>query len=178
MKLIGKSLVIAAAAFALTAGTQSTFAQRGNFDPAQMQEMMMTRYRESLEVTDDAEWKLVAERITKVTTARQAVPQGRGGFGGGGRGGRGGQQPADGAAPQGGRRGGGGGFGGTPNPDMEALQKAIEDKAPADDIKAKLAKVRASTTAANAALDAAQAELKKVLTARQEAIAVTLGLLK
>jgi hypothetical protein len=175
MKLIGKSLVIAAAAFALTAGTQSTFAQRG--DPAQMQEMMMTNYRTQLEVTDDAEWKLISERITKVSTATQAIPRGNRGGMGGNRGGRGGQQPADGAAPQG-NRGNRGGFGGTPNPDMEALQKAIADKAPADEIKAKLAKVRSSTTAAEAALEAARADLKKLLSARQEAVAVTIGLLK
>lgn len=69
-------------------------------------------------------------------------------------------------------------FGGTPDPDQAALQKAVEDKAPTEQIKTLLAKARESRKAAEAKLEAAQSELKKVLSVRQEAVAVTLGLLK
>jgi hypothetical protein len=61
---------------------------------------------------------------------------------------------------------------------VEDLSKAIEDKAPADEIKEKLAKLRESTAEKEAKLAAAQEDLKKLLTARQEAIAVVNGILK
>ena len=179
MKLLGKTLAMAAAIFALSVGAQSTFAQRGggNFDPAQMLERM----REPFDVKDDGEWKLISERITAVSEARRAAQSGGGmaalfgrGRAGGAAGGQGGA-PADANAGGGQRRGG---FGGTPDPDQEALQKAITDKAPAEEIKAKLAKVRETRKAAEAKLEAAQAELKKVLSVRQEAVAVMFGLLK
>ncbi len=181
MKLLGKTLAITAAMFALSVGTQSTFAQRGggNFDPAAMQQQMMERVRTAFDVKDDGEWKLISERVTAVSDARRAT-QSIGGmaalFGRGGRGGAPGGAPADANAGGGQQRRGG--FGGTPNPDMEALQKAIEDKAPAEQIKTLLAKVRESHKAADAKLEVAQSELKKVLSVRQEAVAVTLGLLK
>lgn len=178
MKLLGKTLAITAAAFALSVGAQSTFAQgqRGNFDPAQMQQRMLERMRESFDVKDDAEWKLISERITAVMEARR----GTGGMGGMGALMRrpGGDQGGGGDNNGGGGGGRRGGFGGTPDPDQEALQKAIESKAPADEVKAKLAKVREARKAAEAKLEGAQAELKKVLSVRQEAVAVMFGLLK
>lgn len=175
MKLLGKTLAMAAAIFALSVGAQSTFAQRGggNVDFAEMQKRMMDRMRESFDVKDDGEWKLISERIEKVSEARRTT----GGMGGMGAMMRrpGGDQPPAGDNNGGGRRGG---FGGTPNPDQEALQKAIEAKAPAEEIKAKLAKLRESRKEGEAKLEAAQAELKKVLSVRQEAVAVMFGLLK
>jgi hypothetical protein len=102
---------------------------------------------------------------------------GRGGRGGdnaapGDRGGRGGDNAAQGGG-SGGRRGG---FG-QPNPDLEAVQKAIDAKASADELKAALAKYRASQADKRAKLEKAQEELKQVLNARREAVCVTLGLL-
>lgn len=184
MKLLGKTLSMAAAIFALSVGAQSTFAQRGggNFDPAEMQKMIMERMRTSFDVKDDGEWKLISERITAVSDARRAAQSGGGMGAMFGRGGRGGAGGTPGGAPADANAGGGqqrrGGFGGTPNPDMEALQKAIEDKAPAEQIKTLLAKVRESNKAAESKLETAQVELKKVLSVRQEAVAVTFGLLK
>lgn len=138
----------------------------GNFDPEQMRQRMMERYREQLGVKDDAEWKLVSERIEKVNEARRDSM--RGGFGMfGGRGG-----------PGGGGGGGGRGWGGEPNPEGEALQKAIEANAPADEIKSKLAKYRASVKAREEKLTKAQDDLKEVLSLKQEAQAVLMGLLK
>lgn len=187
MKKLNQTLALASVATLLWVGTGQLAAQdqpqrqgRGNFDPEQMQQRRMERMREQFEVKDDAEWKIVEAKIQKVTDARRAAGGGFGGFGGfGGPGGgrRGGgpdAQGGDGAPPRGNR----GGFGGEPNPDVEALQKAIEAKAPADEIKAKLAKVRESRKAGEAKLEAAQEDLKKILTVRQEAVAVMAGLLK
>lgn len=147
-----------------------------NFDPAQIQKYMMDAYREQLEIKDDGEWKIVEERIQKVTDARREV-----GFGGMGmmggmmrRGGANGGPP--GGAGGGGRRGFGA-FAPTPNPDEEALQKAIDAKAPNAEIKAALAKWQESKKARQAALEKAQANLRQVLSVRQEAVAALAGLL-
>jgi len=61
--------------------------------------------------------------------------------------------------------------------DVAALQAAIDAKAPADEIKTKLAKVRTNLAAKKADLDTARANLKKLLSSRQEAIGVLGGLL-
>ena len=92
----------------------------GNFDPAQMQQRMMENIREQMAVKDDAEWKILEERVQKVMDVRREI-----GFGGAMRMFRrpGGDQGGD----QGGRRRGGGGmFGGEPSAEEQALQKAIE----------------------------------------------------
>src|SRR5664279_3296926 len=68
---------------------------RGNFDPAQMQQRMMERYKEVLEVTDDAEWKAMQPLVQKVMDLRRES------FSGMGRGmfGRGGPRGGDNAQP-------------------------------------------------------------------------------
>jgi len=139
---------------------------RGNFDPAEFQKRMMDRLKEQLEITDDKEWQAIEPMIQKVTDARMAI-----GFGGRGMGGRGG-----GPGGQGGQGGGRGGFG-QPNPDAEALQKAIDAKASNAETKAALDKFVAARKAKQADLEKAQANLRKVLTPRQEAIATLNGLL-
>ncbi|MFM8359454.1 MAG: hypothetical protein ACKOET_12975, partial [Verrucomicrobiota bacterium] len=141
----------------------------GNWDPEQMRQRMMERYREQLGVKDDAEWKLISERIEKVNEVRRDTLRGGLGMMFGGRGGPGG--------PGGPGGGGGRGWGGEPNPDADALQKAIEANAPADEIKAKLAKYRASVKARDEKLAKAQDDLKEVLSLKQEAQAVLMGLL-
>jgi len=147
---------------------------RPRFDPEQFRQQMIDYYKEQLEVTNDDEWKVISERIQKVTEARMAV--GFGGMGRGmgmfGRGRRGGE-----GAPEGGRGGGGRGLFGQPNPEREALQKAVDAKASADELKATLAKYRAAQADKRAKLEKAQAELKQVLSVRREAVCVTLGLL-
>jgi hypothetical protein len=82
---------------------------------------------------------------------------------------------------RGGDQGGGnrrGMFGGTPSPEAEALQKAIDDNAPAAQIKDLLAKYKDSQKAKQAKLAAAQADLRSVLTVKQEAQATLLGLVE
>ena len=136
----------------------------GDFDPAQQRQRMMDRYREQLEVKDEAEWKIIVDRITKINENRRfGGGRGLGGPGGGGPGGPGG--------------GGGGGFNRPSDPNAEALQKAIESKASAEEVKAKLAQLRAARKEAEAKRLQAQEELRVLLSVRQEAIAVQLGLL-
>jgi hypothetical protein len=68
-------------------------------------------------------------------------------------------------------------FFGAPSPEAEALQKAIDDNAPAAQIKAALEKFRASKKDKEAKLTVAQEDLRKVLTAKQEALATLISLL-
>jgi hypothetical protein len=185
MNQLRKVLAVAGCAAALCLGANQAAAQgRGNFDPAQMRQRMMDRYKEAFEVTDDSEWKVLEAAIGKVMDAQQELRSAGGGmFGRGGRGGRNNNNAnADQASQsdQNGQNGGRrrGGFGGPPSAEVEALQKAIDDKASPDDIKAKLAKVREAAKTKEAKLVAAQADLQKLLSARQEASAVLLGLLK
>lgn len=54
---------------------------QGGFSRTQMRRQLLERMREQLEITDDSEWKVVADAITKVMEARRAVV-GFGGLGG------------------------------------------------------------------------------------------------
>ena len=139
---------------------------RGNFDPAAMQERMMTAMREQFGITDDAEWGLISERITKVSELRRATGGGgRGGFPGGGPGGPGGggnRPPRTGA---------------TANPEQDSLRAAIADNLPDAEIKSRLERLRDSRKASEAKLTKAQEDLRAVLSVRQEAVAVMFGLL-
>jgi hypothetical protein len=178
MKL-NQVLMMAGVAFALSLGVGPLAAQdqppqrpgRGNFDPEQFRQRMMDRYREQLEVKSDDEWKVISERINKVLDARREMAFG-GAFGRGF-----GRRGSDGNEPSGDdrrRRV----MGGEPSPEAEALQKAIEAKAPADEIKAKLAKYRQAHKDKEAKLEKAQEDLRKVLSVRQEAAVVLAGLLQ
>ncbi len=173
--------LVAVAALTVAAGlyTPAVSAQdgggRGNFDPAAMRERMMERYKEQIGVKDEATWKSKVEPLVgKVVDAQREARLGMGGFGGMPRGNRGGGAGGD----QGGQGGNRNRFGGEPNPDVTALQKAVEEKAPEDEIKAKLTKVREARKAKESALEKAQDELRKALNTRQEASAVLAGLLK
>jgi hypothetical protein len=164
-------LVLAAAAATVGFFTNNAAAQ-GNFDPAEIRARQLEGYRESIGVKAEDDWKKLEPLVGKVMDAQNAARMGAR-FGFGGRGGRGG----------GGGGGGGGGEGrdrnrGQSNPEREALQKAIEEKAPADEVKAKLAKYRETRKEKETAVEKAQEELRKALTPTQEAGAVLAGLLK
>lgn len=135
-------------------------------DPAQFQQRMMDNVREQLNFTNDTDWSAVQPLVQKVMDARRDAGgnQMRGMFGRN----RGGQN----ATPGGGR----GGMFGQASPEQEALQKALDDDAPAGQVKDLLAKYKASQKVKQAKLEAAQADLKKVLTTKQEAQAFLLGL--
>jgi hypothetical protein len=138
-----------------------------NFDPAARLQQQLDNYRTLLEITADPDWAAIQPLIQKVLDARTALgTPGRGGRGGG-RGGRGG-----------GGQGGQGGPGGqtTASIEQQALQKAIDDNAPAAQIKDALEKYEASQKTKQATLTAAQEALRQVLSAKQEAIATLAGL--
>ncbi len=162
-------------------------APQGNFDPAQMRQRMMDRMREQFDVQDNAEWQAISDRIAKVMDARRALGGLGGGGGGPGMGLAGGPPPGGGPPPAepgaGGQnqrqfRPGPGGFNREPAVELTALRKAVDAKAPAAEIKAKLAELRAARKAKEAALEQAQEDLRQILSARQEAVAVMAGLLK
>jgi len=144
---------------------------KGNFDPAQMRERMMERVRELFDVKDDAEWKLIEERVTKVYEVQRETAGSR--FGG--------MSMLFGRGPGGGDTQGGGAqsrFGGssTPNPDADALRKAVEAKASNEQLKQKMEKFREARKASEVKLLDAQEALKELLNVRQEAVALQLGL--
>ena len=169
-----RTLCLVMLAAMLMAAAPATFAQnqgRGNFDPAEMRARMEARMKEQLGVSDD-EWKVLQPKVEKVMNAqRDARAGGGGGFGGGG-----------------GRRGGGGGGGGggADNQPQSAVAKAQADlrttlenqNASAQEINAKLTALREARAKAKGELEAAQKELKEVLTARQEAVFVSMGMLE
>jgi hypothetical protein len=142
----------------------------GNFDASQFQQRMMENLRDQMKVKDDAEWKVLEERISKVMEARREV-----GFGGNF--GRLMRRPG-GDNNDGGRSRSRGGFGGEPSAEQEALDKAIDSNASKDDLKSAMAKVRTSKKEKEAKLEKAQEELKKVLNTQQEAVALSAGLVK
>jgi len=179
---LNRIITVGLAVAALTLSTSNIFAQDnsgdnggrrrgggfggGNFDPAQFQQRMMERIHDELGFTNETDWNAVQPMIQKVMDARRDI-----GFGGGMRMAR----RANGGADTGGqqRRN----FFGQPSPEAEALQQAIDNNAPAAQIKDLLAKYQASQKAKQAKLTEAQTNLRKVLTVKQEAQATLLGLL-
>ena len=151
---------------------------RGNRTPEEMKKRIdefkaqaATRMKEQLGVNDD-EWKVMQPLIEKVTTtAREA----RGGMLGGM------------MSMFGGRNRGPGGPGGgdtaREQTDLEKksadLRKLLENKdAKTEDVKAALDGLRTTRAAAEKKHEAAQEELKKVLSVVQEAKCVNMGLLR
>ncbi len=155
---------------------------QGGFDPAQMRQRMMERMKEQLGADDQA-WKVMEPRLTKVMELnRQANAGGRGMmFGFGGRGGRGGPGgPGGDQGPQADRRGRG------PQGEQTALDKAMaqlrttleNQSATPEEIKTQLTAVRQAREKAKQELAVAQQDLKKILTVRQEAMLVEMGMLE
>jgi len=121
----------------------------------------MDQLKTQMGVTDDAQWAAISPLITSVMDLRRATAAGGGFPGGGG----------------GGRRGGGGGRGGQANPEVDALRQALTDNMPDAEIKARLEHLREVRKQNETKLEKARADLLAVLTPRQEAIAVMVGLL-
>ena len=142
-----------------------------NMDPQQIQEQirqrMVSMFKERLEITNDDEWKIVEGRLNKVLQFK--------------------------AQSMLGSLGGMGGFltGDTPiaqairtmlgldkvDPEVDALKKAIEAHGSNVELKAALAKVLEARKLKQVALNKAEAELREVLSLRQEASLILVGLL-
>jgi len=180
MMKMNRSLAVAGMAAALCLGAVKLAAQDNNpppgggppggrnFDPAQFQQRMMERTKEQLEITDDNDWKAIQPLVQKVMDVRRETMAGMGRGMFGGRGPRGGDNANQGARQR---------MFGTPMPEAEALQKAIDAKASASELKAAIAKYHEARKAKMAELEKAQADLRKVLSVRQEALATMNGLL-
>jgi hypothetical protein len=156
---------------------------------ARMQEMMDQRMKEQLGITGDDEWKVFQPRLQKVQDLSRQVNAGgpmamfggrggrggRGGFGGPGGRGPGGEQPQD--------RGSGARPGATDR-ELSAVEKAAQvlqdlatESPKADDIKAKLTAYRTAKETAKKDLAKAQQDLKQIVTVKQEATLVLMGML-
>jgi hypothetical protein len=186
MSKMNRWMALAGVAALTCFGTGRALAQNGggggggqnwrNMSPEERQQARMNNYKEDLEVKDDAEWQVIQPLVQKVLDARMQN------FAGGGMGMR--NRNRGGGGDQGGDQGGQGGrnrggmFGQMPpNPERDALQKAIDSKAPKAEVKAALDKYMASRKDKQAQLEKAQDDLRKVLTSRQIAIATLNGLL-
>jgi hypothetical protein len=155
----------------------------GNADPAAAQQFQQRRtasLREQLGITDDVEWSAVDALIQKVIAAQQVVQS---------------EQPATTAAfnvrngsaaallnqfqgmraNQNGRQPQAGVT--RTSPETEAVNAAIANRASDADMTTALAKLVESHKAHKAALEKAQADLRSVLTVKQEAVATVNGLL-
>ena len=180
MKGINRYAVIAGMAAAMCLGTSQGLAQppdntgggRQRFDPAQMTQRRLDFLKEQMEVTDDAEWKVIQPLAQKVMEKQMESMRGigRGMFGGGPR------RGADTAGNPNPNAAGRGMFGAS-SPETEALQRAVEGKASNAELKTAITKYAEARKARQADLEKAQAELRKVLSVRQEAIATLNGLL-
>ena len=115
---------------------------------------MLAGLRTQFDVADDAEWQLIADRITKVSELRRATTAGAFGLRGGPR------------------------ASASSNSEQAALRAAVTEKLPDAEIKARLERLREAHKQAEAKLDQAREDLRSVLTVRQEAIAVLAGLLQ
>ena len=149
--------------------------QRGDFDPAQMRERMAERMQQVLGASD-AEFKVIRPLLEDVQDKQRASMAGRmGGMGmmAAGRGGQAGRPGADQRRP--------GAADGATTPVATAaadLSSALESEStPASEIRAKMQALRDARSKADDELRASQKKLQAVLTARQEARLVVMGML-
>lgn len=135
----------------------------GKTSPIEAESRTLAKLRERLEVADDAEWTVISERILKVEEARRNLwtpgASGRG-------------APPLTAKPKRSSK-----AGPSAHPEQDALRSALADKLPDAEIKARLAQAHEAQRQSESRLTKAQADLRGVLTIRQEAVAVTMGLL-
>jgi hypothetical protein len=131
--------------------------------PEQMRERMQAHLKEQLGVNDE-EWKALKPLVDKVQTAQMQAMVGRGGMFGRNRPNPGGDNANRPSSP-------------VANVQHE-LQTLLENKdATPEQVKAKLTALREAKAKAKEDLAAAQNELKAVLTQRQEAVLVGMGML-
>lgn len=133
-------------------------AARGGTDEQATRQL--ERVRERMNVPDDTEWTVIADRIHKVEEARREVAAAASSGKGAAVGGEKVKRAARGAQPE-----------------FDALRSAVGDQYPDAEIKSRLARVHETYVQRETALRAAENELRSVLSVRQEAVAVMAGLL-
>lgn len=195
MSVVGCVVVLAMSSISMAQPQGGPGGGPGNFDPERMQQMMQERMREQLGATSE-EWKVLGPRVMKVMTlSRQSAGGMRMGRMFGRPGGPGGPgAPGDQGGPNAGNNRGnrgnrgdraqrprGGMFGGEPtavDTAADELQTTLENtSATPEEIKSKLTALRTAKEKAKQELAVAQKDLREVLTLRQEAQLVVMGLL-
>lgn len=141
------------------------------FDMENFQQRMMERMKEQLSASDD-EWTVIEPRLSKVMTLNRQMTTGRfmgmaggrrGGFGAGGQ-----DRPGRAGAEQ----------DGPVQQAQEKLQQTLENEsADAAQIKSQLTALREAREKAKQELAKAQQDLREVLSVRQEAQLVMMGML-
>jgi hypothetical protein len=173
MKKLSQLFVLAGVILVLGFGSWNAPAQgQGQgaraFDPSQMQEQILEAFRTQLVVTNDEEWNVIREPLSKVAQLRFEIAMGGMGAMRGMFRNRGGDsQQAPRRFP---------GFG-QPSPEADALQKAIDNNAPKDQLKAALASYREARKRKQDDLAKAQEQLRQLLSTHQEAVLVSMGML-
>ena len=140
----------------------------GGFDPAEFQAQRTERIKERLAATDE-EWEVIEPLLTAVMETQREARFGRRSPG----------RRRGGGAPRGGGFGGppGGGHGRTP--EARALREALDSEdTSTEEIMTKLKAFRSAKRTKEEALTSAQADLRKVLTVRQEACLVMANVLE
>lgn len=160
-------------------GPQGQRLQGMQFDPQQMRQMMERRIQQQLGATDQ-EWKVLGPRVMEVSELSRQLSGspggGRGGmmggmFGGGRRGGPQSNQP--------------GGRQDAPARELTAVEKSLEQlrtllentSSTPEQIKKQLTTVRKAKEKVKQELAVAQQKLRKIITMRQEAHLVLMGML-
>ena len=124
------------------------------------QSRVLMKLRERFDVTDDAEWDIISERIVKVDELRRNLWTGAAGSKGGPTISDKGKRSTKSA-----------------HPEQDALKSALSDKLPNAEIEVRLTRAREVYRQNEFKLARAQADLRAVLSVRQEAEAVVLGIL-
>lgn len=169
-------LVEPAALWAQADEDQERTRERRQWNPEEAQQRMAERLQNALDM-DAEEWTAIQPLVQNVLTKQREAGLGRGGMRG--RGGRGGGERAE-RGPRGeggeGREAGRGPRGGSE--EMQQLRAALaSESTSAGEIEALLEAVRAQREQARAELEEARDQLREVLTVRQEAVLVTIGIL-
>lgn len=155
----------------VAAVSESRAADRGAARGRNFSQTQMQRVQEALQASDD-EWKVIEPRIEKIESIRRAIQGSR--FGNRTRRGNPNNALASPGAPT-----------RAPATDQTELQTASQQLQEAlnnkdtkpQELKARLAALREARAQALAELTKAQDDLRDILTARQEAVLVTFGLL-
>ena len=134
---------------------------RTKANPADAQARVLDRLREKLDVTDDTEWALIVERMTTIDEIRRTLWTSSSSSRG----------PLPGTEKNKRKSGSSG------NPERDALRSAVSDNLPDAEIKSRLARAHEIHRRNEARLAQAQANLRAVLSIRQEAVVVMAGIL-
>lgn len=154
--------------------------ERREWNPEQAQARMAERLKNALEVTDE-EWEAIQPLVEDVVVKQRQAGGGRMGWGGRGRGGagpeergrRGGERDGEERGPRGQRGGMGGG-----SPELQALREAVTDENTSPEaLRERMEAVRQAQARAQAELKESRDQLRQVLTTRQEATLMMIGLL-